>query len=88
MKATATEHLKAAAAYIAAAEGDKRAAYKRAADEIKAAQKDDPSLTLTEIGRRIGKSRDWVRTLLAWREACSRSDSVRRLRGRPSVSLR
>jgi hypothetical protein len=63
------KHLEAAAAYIAVAEsGDaKRAAYEQAADEILAAQGEDPKLTQRQIGAAIGKSQTWVRELLLWR---------------------
>lgn len=69
-KARADQHLKAATAYIAVAEsGDaKRVAYEKAADEILAAKADDPKLTHTEIGRRVGKGKRWVGTLMKWRQ--------------------
>lgn len=68
-KAGAEKHLTAAASYIAVAEsGDaKRLAYEKAADEILAAQAEDPVLTQRQIGDRIGKSQKWVYELLRWR---------------------
>jgi hypothetical protein len=62
-------HLAAAAEYIKIAEsGDAaRAAYLHAADEIIAAQKDDPSLTYTEIGKRIKRYHDYAGDLVRWR---------------------
>jgi len=41
--------------------------YGKAADEIIAAQEADSTLGNREIGERFGKSRDWVRLLVAWR---------------------
>jgi uncharacterized protein (UPF0335 family) len=41
--------------------------YAQAADEIIAAQKADPTLTNKQIGATFGRSRDWVRILVAWR---------------------
>lgn len=62
-------HLAAAVEYIAVAEsGDaEKSAYEHAADEIIAAQAEDSTLSNVEIGRRVGKSRDWVRLLVQWR---------------------
>jgi hypothetical protein len=67
---SAKTHLEAAAAYIAVAEsGDaKREAYVKAADEILAAQADDPELTQAEVARRLGKGKDWVSRLLMWHQ--------------------
>lgn len=60
---TIDRRLNAAKKYIA--KGDEF--YEKAADEIVAAQKEDPTLSYPEIGRRVGKSRTWVRTLVQWR---------------------
>jgi hypothetical protein len=85
-------HLAAAAEYIKIAEsGDAaRAAYAHAADEIIAAQKDDSTLSNYQIGRHLGRSESWVRTLVRWRTtADSSTDSpftreARRQRGEAS----
>lgn len=71
MRLEAERHLELAATHIAVAEsGDaKRAAYEKAADEILAARVADSDLSLREVGRRIGKSDHWVRTLLTWAAA-------------------
>ena len=70
-----TQHLEAAAGFIAVAEsGDaKREAYVKAADEIIAAQAEAPTLTQAQIGERLGKGSHWVGTLLAWRKDPARS---------------
>lgn len=40
--------------------------YRKAADEIIAAQKADPTLTNVEIGKQFGRSEHWVRKIVAW----------------------
>jgi hypothetical protein len=75
---SAKSHLEAAAAYIAVAEsGDaKREAYVKAADEILAAQAEDPKLTRRQIGESIGKSQTWVTELLGWRTSDRHADQT------------
>jgi hypothetical protein len=64
-------HLLAAAEFIAVAEsGDaKRAAYEHAADEILAAQEEDPKLSLREIDRRLGRVSPYASKLVRWRKS-------------------
>jgi hypothetical protein len=66
MKPAAERHLEEATAFIAVAEsGDaKQAAYRRAAEEIEAAKLADPSLSNSEIARRIGKAYSYPARLL------------------------
>jgi hypothetical protein len=40
--------------------------YSSAVDEILAAQKADPTLGYREIGQAMGRSKEWVRTLVLW----------------------
>jgi hypothetical protein len=70
-------HLAAAVEYLAIAEsGDaEKSAYEHAADEIIAAMEADPTLGQEAIGRRVGKSRMWVRRLVAWRTSGTSSAS-------------
>lgn len=58
-----TGHLARARDYLARGEEF----YARAADEIIAAQKDDPTLSGREVARRLERSETWVRTLVQWR---------------------
>lgn len=66
----AQDHLDKAAAFIAVAEsGDaKIAAYVQAADEIIAAQKAEPGLSLREVDRRLGRGVGYARMLVRWRD--------------------
>jgi len=41
--------------------------YAHAADEIMAAQREDPTLGYRTIAERVGKSREWCRALVQWR---------------------
>jgi hypothetical protein len=79
MKAAAERHLEEAAAFIAVAEsGDaKRAAYRKAAEEIEAAKRADQDLSNSEIGRRIGKGHVWVGRLLAALDRARAGDDFR-----------
>lgn len=67
-------HLAAAVEFIAIAEsGDaERSAYEHAADEIKAAMDEDPTLSQQAVADRVGKSRRWVRDLVQWRTSGQR----------------
>lgn len=58
-----TDHLAKARDYLARGEEF----YARAADEIIAAQKADPTLGYREIGERLGRSEYWARELVKWR---------------------
>jgi hypothetical protein len=60
MAAGTQDHLARAKEYIA--QGDSY--YAKAADEIIAAQKEDPTLSNVEIARRIGRNESWVRRLV------------------------
>jgi hypothetical protein len=73
---SAEAHLLAAAEYLAIAESSDatRAAYEHAADEIIAAQKEDPTLSNVQVGRRLKRSERWVRDLLRWRPTASDSN--------------
>lgn len=64
-------HLDAAREYIAIAEsGDAvREAYAHAADEIIAAQEDDPSLTAAQISKKVGKHNRYALGLIEWRKS-------------------
>lgn len=72
-------HLAAAAEYIAIAEsGDaEKSAYEHAADEIIAAMGEDPSLTFSEVDRRLNKSgkSDYSGKLVRWRKSGRTSTS-------------
>lgn len=58
-----TDHLAKARDYLARGEEF----YARAADEIIAAQKADPTLGYREIGARLDRSEKWARMLVRWR---------------------
>src|SRR5262245_19019254 len=62
MNAGAEQHLARAQDYLARGE----AYYRRAAEEIVAAQKADPTLGQREIAERFGRSRSWVGDLVRW----------------------
>lgn len=57
------DHLARARDYLARGEEF----YARAADEIIAAQKDDPTLGVREIAQRLDRSKSWVHELVRWR---------------------
>jgi hypothetical protein len=59
-----TDHLAKAKEYLAKGEDY----YRKAAEEIVAAQKDDPTLSNGAIGARLGKSDEWVRRRSALRK--------------------
>lgn len=63
MNTAAERHLAKAEGYLA--KGDNW--YGKAADEIIAAQKADPTISQREIGEKFGKSQKWVARLVAWR---------------------
>jgi len=63
MTSDAEKHLVKAERLLAKGDGF----YAQAADEIIAAQQADPTLSNREIGERFGRSRQWVRILVAWR---------------------
>lgn len=77
MSETSIDHLERAKEFIAVAEsGDaKIEAYRRAADEIRAAQSADPTMGLRAIGERLGRSRNWVGTLVTWRTSVTDPDT-------------
>src|SRR5215471_18968002 len=58
----AEKHFTKARGYLV--KGDEM--YRKAAAEIRAGMKADPSLTQEEIGRWFGHSQSWVQRLLAW----------------------
>lgn len=70
MNVKATKCLNAAATALAIAESEepKLTAYTEVAAMIMAAKEVDSELTLTAIGQRIGKSRQWVSELLVWHQ--------------------
>lgn len=55
-----TDHLARAKEYIAKGDGY----YARAVDEIRSAQRQDPTLSYREIGERVGKSATWCSKLV------------------------
>lgn len=61
------DHLAKARDYLARGEEF----YARAADEIIAAQKEDPQLGQREIAERLGRGVRWVNTLVQWRTSVS-----------------
>ncbi len=61
---SATDHLAKAKDYIAKGEDY----YRKAADEIDAAFEENPSLTYTDVGREMGRSRNWVKRLVEARD--------------------
>lgn len=63
MNRDAERHLDKAAGYLERGEGY----YRKAAEEIIAAQTADPTLSNQEVGQRFGRSKDWVRKLVQWR---------------------
>lgn len=67
---SSTDHLANAREYIA--KGDDY--YGKAADEILAAQAEDPTLGYREIGERIGRSHQWCRRLVQSRTSVTRAD--------------
>ena len=62
MNSMAEKHFTKARGYLV--KGDEM--YRKAAAEIRAGMKADPSLTQEEIGRWFGHSQSWVQRLLAW----------------------
>lgn len=63
-----TDHLARAKEYIAIAEsGDaKIEAYKSAAEEIRAAMDDDPTIGVRAVASALGRSKSWVDRLVRW----------------------
>ena len=62
MNRSAKQHLTRAKDYLAQGEEF----YRKAAEEITAAQEADPMLTQREIGGTMGRSQKWVSVLLQW----------------------
>lgn len=62
MNQAAERHLDKAATYLAKGEEW----YRKAAAEIVAAQAADSTLSLTEIGKRFDRSKDWVSRIVRW----------------------
>jgi hypothetical protein len=73
----AEQHLAAAEEYL----GKGEAFYRRAVDEILAAQTADPAVSNREIGERFGRSEKWVRDLVRWRTTSSPETPVDWSRG-------
>lgn len=61
------DHLTAAADFIARGENY----YRRAADEIVAAMREDTTLSYREVGRRLDRDESWVRRLVQWRTSAA-----------------
>jgi hypothetical protein len=59
---TKTDHLAKAKDYIAKGEDF----YRKAAEEIKAAMDEDPTLSNVEVGKQLGRSEKWIRDLVKW----------------------
>jgi hypothetical protein len=62
MNKEAVRHLDKAAGFIAKGE----AFYRKAVEEIRAAQQADPTLTQRQIGKAMGRSDTWVGDILQW----------------------
>jgi hypothetical protein len=77
MNDVASKHLDKAEVYFA--KGDSW--YAKAADEIIAAQKADPRLSLREIGERFGKGHKWVGSIVTWRTSGSPESGIDWRRG-------
>lgn len=71
MNTAAQRHLDKAAGYVAKGEGW----YRKAAEEIIAAQQSDPALSNREIGKFFGKGDRWVRVLVRWSTTASSDDA-------------
>jgi hypothetical protein len=71
----AETHIESAIKYVKIAESEDAsiAAYEQAADSIMAAQKADPTLSLSEISRRMGRGHDYAGSLVRWRTSESRT---------------